>query len=853
MASLRGWLVAGALACALGAQGALAQSTVVLNADIPSQPLPDALASFARQTALQLVYVSELANHKLSRGATAGLSAGAALTQLLAGTGIRFEFLNARTIRLVAIERNAEPGTPIAAPADSPAPPSAGPAGSTLADIIVTATRREEPRTAVPMSVGVLPEDGMRAAGVKGIDEIAALTPGVEYDFSSQFGSGILTNIAIRGISPSNGRATTGLYFGDVPINVDHTPFSNPYPFAFDLARVEVLRGPQGTLFGTGTSGGAIRFIPNEPSATASDGRYSAELSSTEHGDLSIEAGAAASVPIVPGQAAARISAGIRRDGGYIDRVDPLDGATVDRNANSRLSTSMRAGLVVAPNDWLRITPMFAYQALHIRDSPIFFTYLSAPESGELRNGKLLRQPAADQFSISSVKIEAQLPGVNLSSVTSYVDRSAQATVDQTNAAGVLYFGGFGNPLGPGYPTSYADAVATQLHARQILATQEVRASSVDSYAPLAWLAGLYYQRARQEATHTTYAVVAPQDIGIYSDSYTVETETAAFGHASLRLSPHWSAGAGVRVAWTQGEFTNHQSGFANTAAQPFSDVVGAATPTVTPRFSLSHQADGGELIYVSASKGLRSGGPNGNPPARCQGVPVPGSFAADSIWSYEIGSKDVLFDRRLQLVASVFYIRWAGVQLSVADACGNSYVGNAGAATSTGIDVTAELVPNDHVRLGIALGYDDAHYTRTVTVNGDVIAERGTVIGGLPGVPAPWSANVSAEYRRPIGPTAIGYVRAVDIAAGRNGGPFLESNPRSSSYDPTARPDPTTNRLNVAFGVIRGGVDYSLSVVNVFNSLPTLQNDVDAPGSSLRYAYTFRPRTTVFAVSRQF
>ena len=236
----------------------------------------------------------------------------------------------------------------------------------------------------------------MDAAGIKGISEIAAVTPGVEYDYDTQFGPGILTTLGIRGIKSDIGAPTTGVYIDDVPIQWRQSRFGNAYPVTFDLTRVEVLRGPQGTLFGAGAEGGAVRFITTEPSMTEFTGLYRAEVSQTEYRGPSFETGAAAGGPIVDGRVALRISAWYRDDGGYVNRINPFTGATVDSEANRASSRALRAAVVFAPTESLRITPALSYQSVGRHDSPIFYPYLSNPSAGAFNNGKLLRQPSTD-------------------------------------------------------------------------------------------------------------------------------------------------------------------------------------------------------------------------------------------------------------------------------------------------------------------------------------------------------------------------------------------------------------------------------------------------------------------------
>src|ERR1700682_5413717 len=337
---------------------------------ISAQPLPQALAAFSASTRLQLVYVSPLALGKASQAVPAGLPATTSLTHLLEGTGLDFLFLNDHTIKLFETLRAAHTPAPVP---HRQSPGSYEAAGDALDEVIVSATKRDEALSSLPMSIRVLSPEDMEASGIQGIAGIAALTTGIEYDFSSQYGPGILSNIAIRGISGDKGDATTGIYVDDTPIQTPHTTFGNAYPATFDLAQVEVLRGPQGVLFGRGAEGGAIRFITNEPSTTTVSQLYRSEVSTTDHGGTSVELGAAAGGPLVAGALGGRVSAWYREDGGYVNRIDPFTGATVDANANRSANKAVRIGLAYEPNDAVRVTPSFSFQSMNLHDTPVFY------------------------------------------------------------------------------------------------------------------------------------------------------------------------------------------------------------------------------------------------------------------------------------------------------------------------------------------------------------------------------------------------------------------------------------------------------------------------------------------------
>ena len=820
------WLLAG-----LPAVGAFPHGANDLSTEIPAQPLQQALITFANSTGLHLVYVSQLALGKNAHAVPAGLSPADGLSRLLEGTGLTYEFLDPTTIKIVE-RRRAKP--PVR---DDP--------GAPLDQIVVSAMKRDELLSTVPMSISVLSADRLSESGISDIRGVAAVSPGVEYDFSSQFGPGILTDIAIRGISAQKGDATAGLYIDDTPIQMPHSVFNNPYPLTFDLARVEVLRGPQGVLFGRSAEGGAVRFITNEPSTTATSELYRSEVSATEGGSTNYEAGAAAGGPLIADVLGARISAWYRHDGGYVNRIDPFSGETVDADANHSADELLRLGLAFEPNDRLRIVPGFTYQSLRLHDTPIFYANQSAPAMGIRDNGKLLDQPSIDELRMSSVRMTARLGGADLTVVTSYFDRSASATVDQTNAAGVDYFGGFGNPLGPEFPTSYSDAVPSLLSQHQIQESAEMRIASSAPSAPLTWLGGVFYSRLSESSTKDTFAITAPSDPGILVDQEDVTHEISIFGNGRWSFTSQWSAGAGMRLGWTQTSGWSRNGGFANAGAVPYAQSSDRETLPPTPRLDLSYRPDSLNLLYAAFARGFRSGGINSNRPIECDGSADPLAYAPDSVWSFELGAKSQLLENRLQLDASVFDIRWPGVQVYVSDACGHGLTTNAGEARSIGFDLDMDAMVTERLRVTLSLGMLDARYVRTVkAANGELIVDKGSVVGGVPSVPAPWEGTLSARYDWPLALEAKGYVRMEEIVHSHNPGPFSELNPQNVSYDPSLRADPATYVLNLQVGVTRGHSDIRLFVDNALNSQPDLQRDEDAPASPLVYAYTFKPRT---------
>src|SRR5882757_5253233 len=234
------------------------------------------------------------------------------------------------------------PGTTLAADA------AAAEEGPQISEVVVTATRREEVLSKVPISVSAYTQESMDALGIRDFTDVARYTPGVQID------AGQTNAISIRGISSSGGAGTTGIYIDDTPIQIRALGFNpdDTLPKTFDMDRVEVLRGPQGTLFGASSEGGTVRYIMTQPSVNKASGYARAELSYTEGGTANYEAGAAYGAPIVSGTLGFRVSAWYRKDGGWIDRVAPSDPTNIiEANANHDETTVLRAAAIWTPTE----------------------------------------------------------------------------------------------------------------------------------------------------------------------------------------------------------------------------------------------------------------------------------------------------------------------------------------------------------------------------------------------------------------------------------------------------------------------------------------------------------------------
>ena len=748
--------------------------------------------------------------------------------------------------------------------------PATAQGDASLQEIVVTATRRSEEISKVPISIVALDQAALTASDIKTVGDLAAYVPGIEFDSASGFGANTLTNIAIRGINSNIGTSTTGIYLDDVPIQTRIVALSywgNPFPLLFDVERVEVDRGPQGTLFGAGAEGGAIRLVSPDPGYHTYTGFVRSDLSFTDKGAPSYEGGAAVGGPIVEDAVGFRVSAWARRDGGYVDRVDPLDGSVARANANSADSYVLRAALGIRPADGITITPSVFAQSVQHADSGAYFEYLSDPGETRFKNGRLLQQPARENFYLPSVKIEASLENVSITSVTGYFHRSGQFTQDATSYNGAVFgsYLSYGNPLGPVYPASYSDAGPVYLRTSVNLLTQELRASSNDTNARFRWTVGAFFSNASQTDTETVvspfYAVnlfgMTPESPLFYSQITSKDSQIAAFAQIDYRIIPSLTLTVGGRISHDVAKYAQEQSGPLSSTQFPAASGAESENPVI-PKVELSYQATDSDLLYVSAAKGYRVGGANqpiplAPTPAGCPLGAEPPPFRGDSVWSYEIGSKNRFLGGRVRLDSSVFYVNWSKIQQQIYfNSCSFGFIDNTGDATSKGFDTAAHIAVTEQFVIGLSAAYTDARVTKTVAFDGATLVQSGDQVGTLPNVGSPWNLTGSAQYDFAIGKNTA-FARIEDIYHSHNPGPFNSQIPGTVLYSPAIPANPAYYQLNARLGLTYASLDLSLFANNVTNQLPALYRYQDSVFSNLYTDTTLRPRTIGVSANYKF
>jgi iron complex outermembrane recepter protein len=748
-----------------------------------------------------------------------------------------------------------------------------------LGEVIVTATRRAESVEDVPISINAFGEEQLAMGAIKSIDDIAALTPGLQFAVPNGF-SAAFTTISIRGLNTNTGPPTVGLYLDDTVISSRLSGTANQgnvYPYVFDLNRVEVERGPQGTLFGAGAEAGTVRFITNQPSLTEYSGLARSELSSTEGGRLSYEAGVAYGGPIIPDEVGFRLSVWDRSDGGWVNRIDPLPGAdfgnVIAPDANTNTKTVVKGALAFKVGDVL-VTPAIYYQRVHQDDAQRFYGAFSDPEDGVFNNGVLLPEVWTDKWVLPSIKAEDHLPFADATANVSYLSRQATEILDESafvcpglqTPPGSGNFG-CGNPLGTGYPTSLSQTAYTPTNLSVNAYTAEVRLASNTKDTFFSWVAGLYYEHRQQRDFQTDYDEAAyPQYFGhpapctglfcsIIQDQHELFTDvqTAVFAQGDFHLTHALTLTVGERVAHVTVDGADTTSISYLTGAPPYAPFHAKSNP-VTPRLGLSYQFDKNNLAYIAFSEGYRPGGGNGEIPntsGPCAGQPqVPLTYSPDYVHALELGTKNTLLDGRVQVNAAVFHNEWNNIQQYISESCGPyAYGTNAGNAVSNGFDLQLHALLTQELRFDLNVGYVNAYYSKSGYIPGQaqsdasIIVREGDKVGILPQVNAPWNINATLDYEQPLSNGNKFHSQVVELYTSQNPGPFITQNTEVNGYG-LAVPDPATHLYNARVGYTMGKLDLSLFLNNIFNNSQALSKYQANGGSSLVSYTTFRPRT---------
>jgi outer membrane receptor protein involved in Fe transport len=640
-----------------------------------------------------------------------------------------------------------------------PAGASAGDQG--LEEIVVTAEKRSSTVQKTPISITVFTGADLQAQGLTDLVSVAQEVPGLSFKTS---GPG-QTEFEMRGLTSTGGESpTVGFYLDETALTPPAMAQNGKVvidPDLYDLNRIEILRGPQGTLYGAGSMGGTIKLVTNQPDPQHYSGSVEGIASGTEGGGFNHTENAMINLPIVQDIVALRVIATDKYVEGWIDRTVlnpfPLEvngstargnvaGAPVSQNFTDSNWESLQGGrakLLVQPGDRLSVTGGMLYQRID-QGGP---NTIDVPPGNEVHYQPFnVAEPFRDTFTLYDLAIKYDFDDFQIISATSEWERQQTQTQDISEAM-QDYIGGFFGPAAD-FPFSTADGglgagtISENDYTQQV--SEEFRITSTDDN-PFQWLVGTYYSSFTAWSHVASYyngfaALFGTNNLADNHRYLTIE-QNAAFGEASYKFFDQLKATVGLRwFSYNSNSATSVSGISANGTSET---LYGTASDSgFTPKFNLSYTPDGDLDVYVTAAKGFRPGGPNSPIPRPCPVAPT--EFGPDSVWSYELGEKAKLLDQRLTLNGDFYYEDWSGVQQEVAPGCGFKFTTNAGTAEVYGaeLEVGAKLSPELTVTQN--LGYTHARNETTVPAAGVTAGER------LLDVPD-WTFNTTVTYRMPI------------------------------------------------------------------------------------------------------
>ena len=744
-----------------------------------------------------------------------------------------------------------------------------------LAEIVVTAQKRAENIKDVPTSISEISGDDLNARHIEDFDDLSRSVPGLSFAAGGTEGTSVLE---MRGVSSASGAGVVAVYLDETSITMPGAGWiGQAQPIPFDMARVEVLRGPQGTLYGAGSMGGTIRFIPNQPKLGVSEVNVGGDVSGTDYGGANYGGSIAVNAPITPNMA---IEGGVYygSNSGWIGQYNYLTGAKEASGINSIKEGVVKIALLYKPNDDLSITPSLWMQQVQSDDSSVFY-----PDFGLFRTNKEVSEPSRDRLFIPTLKIEQHLDAADVTSVTSYFWRENARQLDGTyfNDGALAYFFLDPNPVFASHQPQNDSIIAhiaspVDATAKETQFTQELRASSAKPGAaqlPLRWTAGLYYSRVTLHAGNSEYApglntafqsiygfplsspivqqalgttaTTFENDVMFISPARTKVSEYAVFGELEYDVLPRLHASAGVRYEYSTQSYDVTESGFYSIGApSPFS--ASASGSSTTPRFSATYDLSDTSTAYATIAKGYRVGGGTGPiPESLCGGdlkaiglSSAPSTYNPDSLWSYELGTKLLLADRTLSIDLSTYLIEWKNIQQTIAlPSCGFAFTDNFGDARNYGAELQVIYKPT-FVR-NLTLGLDAGGGKSVITRSEDPSA---AAVGQTTLFVPKWTATATVDYRLTITDGISAFVRTDYDWTGMSYGSFQSTDPDYIN--------PSYGILNASVGIDAGSFQVSLYGKNVLNNETIIQRPNIA---SVVQGYTVRPLTIGLHFTKQF
>lgn len=598
--------------------------------------------------------------------------------------------------------------------------------------ITVSAGKRRQRTRDLAGSVTVLTGKQLQQLGATSYADYLRLAPGVVFSE----GTPGLSTAAFRGITDTNlldqGQGTTGYFLNDIPLAEPGFAIAIPDIDTFDVNRVEVLRGPQSTLFGSSTLGGAIDYVANTADAGKFDAAAQSVFEGTQGGGTGYSEKAMVNVPIISDKLAVRAVLDYRQDPGYVS-----NSGTGQHDGNDDLVRNARVSVVYTPVDGTKLTYLYLAQNNKISDQG----YTSPDGAGLYYKNTAIAEPYYTSTQMHSLRLDQELGFATLTAQAAFMRKDEFLGDD----ASPFYAGTLG-ALGPYSAPQTGDSKSMYY---------EVRLTS-RSDRKLTWIAGAAYYRvwkriddligtdgARDYLTNLYGPAAAGIDTidsnNFYQGIANYDgAEESVFGEASYHLPFNITATFGGRLYWTNQTASVESSGY-------FFDAPTASTSSVSdkgflPKGALRWEPNRNIMVYGLVSEGYRFGQPNLNTPL--PGFTYPSGTTSDTLVNYEVGMRAGFFDNTLVFEPTLYWIDWSNIQVRLLSPAGISYGANAGDAVSRGGEFTTTWTPVLGLRLQSNITYSDAHLTKTVETASGVIA-AGTQLPTA----AKWQFSEIASY----------------------------------------------------------------------------------------------------------
>jgi outer membrane receptor protein involved in Fe transport len=727
----------------------------------------------------------------------------------------------------------------------------AGAAPNSVEEVVVTAQKKSERLVDVPMAVSSVKADDLTSQNLVKLSDYVTRLPSVVFE---QAGTEARANqIAIRGVAASGGSAAT------VAITVDDVPFTSATQMAQSplpdldpatLASIEVLRGPQGTLYGASSLGGLLKYVTAQPDPTHFSGRVEVGADTVSEGDQGYSVRGAVNIPIIADKLAVRVNAFDRRDAGYVDNVFPTNKG---EDINDTHAYGWRVAALARLSD--NLTVDLSYMRQHqsgyspvIPVCPSCTTPFSGqpdytPIYGDLTTS-VGPSNRVSTFTLYSGRVHWDLGPVNLTSITSWGDFTSQSNIDQTRIFGFVL---------PFYGLSPANATVPLINFDETKKfTQEVRLASSGHHF-VDWLAGAFYSHEDITVRQAfTVHDASDKEVGVPLDQVSPGTfvEKAVFGDLTFNFTDKFDVQVGGRYSKSDTE-----SSFVATIDPPVQFIFGpsqsgvnpslsdsSTTWLITPRYHFTPDV----MVYARVATGYRPGGTNSTVP----GIPL--TYDADTVTNYELGFKGVLPQYNLTFDADLFQIDWDRMQLTATDAFTQiSYFTNAGKARSRGLEMSGDWRPLQGLDVQANATWTDAVLTEDIPQPAGASTSLGLKGDRIPGVPK-FAANLSVQQDWDVGHGFSAYVGGSLVYTSSRLGDF----PNIVPPDPAAFGDrikmPSMSYVDLRAGLYNNDWTLNLYVRNVGDNRAVAYASTRG-GTTTPTAIYIQPRTIGFTLARSF